>query len=138
MDEVLNEEKTNLYFPNGLYGFESFTNFTLAPSEVESILRLQSDEDDALSFFLVDPFLFFNTYEIDVDDDTVALLEIDNPEDVYVLAIITIAKVKPAVVTANLQGPVVINRKNNKACQIVLLDTKWKTKHNIFESGENG
>ncbi len=138
MDEVLNEEKTKINFPQGLYGFEGFTDFTLSLSEVESILRLQSDEDSGLSFFMIDPFLFFNTYEIDVDDETVAILDIDNPEDVYVLAIITIAQVKPAIVTANLQGPVVINRKNKKARQIVLLDTKWKTKHNLFDNGENG
>ncbi len=138
MDEVLKEEKTKIIFPNGLYGFEGFTDFTLLPSEVDSILRLQSDVDNGLAFFLVDPFLFFSEYEIDVDDETVELLEIDNPEDVYVLAIITIAKTKPAVVTANLQGPVVINRKNKKARQIVLLDTKWKTKHNLFETGESG
>ncbi len=134
MEEVLNDEKTLIHFPQGLYGFESFTNFSLSPSEIDSLLRLQSDEDANLSFYLVDPFLFFPEYEIDVDDDTVKLLDIDNPEEVYVLAIITIAKAKPAVVTANLQGPVVINRKNKKARQIVVLDPKWKTKHDLFES----
>ncbi len=134
MDEVLNEQKTNIHFPNGLYGFEDYADFTLFPAEIESLLRLQSEKDNNVSFLLIDPFVFFPEYEIDVDDETVALLEIDNPEEVYVLAIITIAKAKPAIVTANLQGPVVINKKNKKARQIVLLDTKWKTKHNLFEN----
>ncbi len=134
MDEVLKEQRTKIHFPQGLYGFNSYTDFSLFPAEVDQLLRLQADEDEGLSFLLIDPFVFFNEYEIDVDDETVEILEIDNPEDVYVLAIITIAKTKPAIVTANLQGPVVINRKNKKARQIVLLDTKWKTKHNLFEN----
>ncbi len=138
MDEVLNEVKTTVHFPSGLYGFESYSDFSLFPAEIDSLLRLQSEENDDLSFLLIDPFSFFPEYEIDVDDETVGLLEIDNPEDVYVLAIITIVKSKPAVVTANLQGPVVINKKNKKARQIVLLDTRWKTKHNLFENNENG
>ncbi len=134
MDEVLNEVKTKVHFPNGLYGFEAYNDFSLFPAEIDSLLRLQSEDNNDLAFLLIDPFMFFSEYEIDVDDDTVAMLEIDNPEDVYVLAIITIVKSMPAIVTANLQGPVIINRKNKKARQIVLLDPRWKTKHNLFEN----
>ena len=132
MDEI-KEKKTKLHFSHGLYGFETNTEFELFPAEVEPLLRMQSTENKNLSFLLVDPFVFFDDYELDVDDDTLTLLEVEDAEDLFILALITISKTTPAVVTANLQGPVVINSKNKKAKQIVLVDTEWKTKHNLFE-----
>ncbi len=134
MQEVVKEQKMKIVFSQGLYGFEDYNDFSLFPSEYEGLLRLESESDKNLAFFLVDPFLFFSTYEIDVDDDTVKDLDITNPNDVMVLTLITISKTVPASVTTNLQGPIVINRKNNKAKQIVLVDTDWKTKHNLFEN----
>jgi flagellar assembly factor FliW len=35
--------------------------------------------------------------------------------------------------TANLQGPLVINRERRIGKQAVLADSRWKTKHNIME-----
>ncbi len=136
MDEI-KEKKTTLHFPHGLYGFESYTEFELFPAEVDPLLRMQSTENKDLSFLLVDPFVFFDDYEFDVDDDTLTLLEVEDAEDLFILALITISKTTPAIVTANLQGPVVINSKNKKAKQIVLVDTEWKTKHNLFEKNKS-
>ena len=132
--EELKEQKTTLHFPQGLYGFETFTKFDLFPAEVEPLLRMQSTESKDLSFLLVDPFLFFEDYELDIDDDTLDLLEIEEADDIHILTLITISKTVPANVTTNLQGPIVINSKNKKARQIVLIDTEYKTKHNLFDN----
>ena len=131
------EKKTKLHFPHGLYGFEGYTDFELFPAEVDPLLRMQSIENKDLCFLLVDPFTFFEDYEFDVDDDTLNLLEIENADDIFTLALITISKSSPAVVTANLQGPIVINNSNKKAKQIVLVDTEWKTKHDLFAKNKS-
>ncbi len=34
--------------------------------------------------------------------------------------------------TANLQGPIVINRENMEAGQVILTDPRWKTKHDVL------
>ena len=34
-------------------------------------------------------------------------------------------------VTANLQGPLIVNRENNEAMQAILTDTRWQTKHDL-------
>jgi flagellar assembly factor FliW len=34
--------------------------------------------------------------------------------------------------TANLQGPLVINKEKMKGIQAVLSDARWKTKHDII------
>lgn len=132
MDNVFNDEKPQILFPQGLYGFEEYTNFILQDSECEPFMWLQSEQESSLAFLVVDPFLFFPDYEIDVDDKSLKELGITKPEDVYVLSIITISKTRPLGITANLQGPVVINKKNNKARQVVLLDSKWRTKHDLL------
>ncbi|MFI3257557.1 MAG: flagellar assembly protein FliW [Spirochaetales bacterium] len=137
MENILKNTDTPICFAQGLYGFENFTKFMLADSEYAPLMWLQSQEEKALAFLTVDPFLFFPQYEIDVDDETVEELDIANPEDVYVLAIVTVSKTTPVAITANLQGPIVINRKNNKARQIVLADRKWRTKHDLFEQKPN-
>ena len=98
---------------------------------------MQSIENKDLSFLLVDPFVFFDDYEVDVDDDTLNLLEIEDADDLFILALITISKTTPAVVTANLQGPIVINNVNKKAKQIVLIDTEWQTKHDLFAKNKS-
>ncbi len=133
MEKNVKDRIMKIKFPQGLYGFEEYKDFILLPSEYEPLLRLESEKDKNLAFFLVDPFLFFPMYEIDVDDATVAELGIENPNDVMVLTLITISKSLPVHVTANLQGPVVINQKSSQAKQIVLVDTHWKTKHDLFE-----
>ena len=37
-------------------------------------------------------------------------------------------------VTANLQGPLVINRTNNQCMQVILGSNKWTTKHDIMKA----
>ena len=37
-------------------------------------------------------------------------------------------------VTANLQGPLIINKKNRRCMQAILEGTRWTTKHNIIEA----
>ena len=37
-------------------------------------------------------------------------------------------------ITANFQGPLVINKVNKKCMQVILNDNRWSTKVNIIES----
>ncbi len=117
--------------PHGLFGFEDRTKFTLTESDYEPFMWLQSDEEKALAFLVVDPFIFRPDYEIDVDDSSLADIDITDPAEVIVMTIVTIPG-NGQPVTANLQGPLVINKSNGKAKQIVLSDQKWCTKHDIL------
>jgi len=129
MDENINQ---SLVFPKGLFGFENYTQFKLFESEYEPFLWLQSTEKKDLEFLVVDPFLICSDYEIDIDDAVLSEIDVLSPADVFVLAIMTVPA-DGSPVTANLQGPIVVNKKNNKCIQVVLTDPKWRTKHNILE-----
>ncbi len=126
------EEKQIINFVNGLYGFEEYHRFAIIEAEYQPFYWLQSLDESNLAFIIVDPFLIVNDYELDIDDNALSEIGIDSPEDVVLFAIITIPADGSAV-TANLQGPIVINRKNNIALQVILSDSKWTTKHNIIK-----
>ena len=123
-------EAVKIDFPNGLFGFESFTKFSLIEAEYKPFYWLQSEQDKTLSFLVVDPFIFFDDYELDIDDNSLKSIEVKTPADVVVLTIITIPG-SNGKITANLQGPLIINKTNNLGMQFVLSDLKWTTKHEL-------
>jgi flagellar assembly factor FliW len=136
MGTVSVEDSRILDFPNGLFGFEDYHRYALINSEYEPFMYLQSLDVSTLSFLLVDPFIIASDYELDIDDKTLSEIGITSPADVVVFAVVTVP-VAAGSVTANLQGPLVINRKNNKAMQAILSNSKWTTKHNIIKAIEN-
>lgn len=117
--------------PEGLFGFEDYTCFQLEKSEYEPFLWLRSEEMKTLSFLVIDPFIFKQDYEIDVDDEALKEIGIESPSEVTVMVIVTLPSDKGPV-TANLQGPLIINKKTGVAKQVVLGDSRWNTKHDIL------
>lgn len=120
-------------FPFGLYGFESYHRYALIEAEYKPFVWMQSLDEANLAFLLVDPFIIVDDYELDVDDKTLSEIGVDSPADVVVFSIVTVPS-DGGPVTANLQGPVVINRQNNNALQVILSDVKWTTKYNIVKA----
>ena len=56
-----------------------------------------------------------------------------SPEDLIVMAVVTVPSDGSAV-TANLQGPLVINKKNKLCVQVILSDGRWTTKYAILDA----
>ena len=121
-------ETVKIDFPQGLFGFENCKKFTLTESEYKPFCWLQSEDDKTLSFLVVNPFIFFDDYELDIDDASLQSIDVKTPGDVVVLTIITIPG-NGEKLTANLQGPLVINKINNTGMQVILSDPNWTTKH---------
>lgn len=119
--------------PEGLFGFEKFTQYALVDSDYEPFLWLQSCEEPSLAFLIVDPFLISSDYETDIDDDYLSRIDAARPEDIIVMTIVTVPH-DGGVITANFQGPLVINKKNRKCVQAILSDNRWSTKVNIAEA----
>ena len=119
--------------PDGLFGFESYTKYALVDSDYEPFLWLQSCQDPNLAFLIVDPFLISSDYETDIDDDYLAKIGITKPEDIIIMTIVTVPH-DGSPITANFQGPLVINKVNKKCVQAILSDNRWSTKVNIVEA----
>ncbi|GHV19714.1 flagellar assembly factor FliW [Spirochaetia bacterium] len=124
--------RQRLFFPQGLFGFESLKDYILLDAEQQPYYWLQSMESAATAFILISPFLFRPDYVLDINDAELAEIGISSPEAALIFSIVTVPADDSAV-TANLQGPIVINTETRMAKQIILGDTKWKTKHDIMQ-----
>lgn len=130
MGNVSIVEKQIIHLDAGFLGFPEFHDFALIDAHQKPFVWVQCVEDVNLAFLAVDPFLFRADYEINIDDADIASLGVESPSDVLVFALVTIPP-DGSPVTANLQGPLVINKRNNKAMQVVHPDPRWNTKHDI-------
>ncbi|TDO16031.1 flagellar assembly factor FliW [Bacillus subtilis] len=125
------KEEQIILFEKGIPGFLEEKQFVILPlSEDSPFVVLQSVTSENLAFIVVSPFIFFKNYEFDLDESTAELLDIDNIEDVEVMTILTMAEPFEKS-TANLLAPIIVNRKNMMAKQVVLHDSSYTTKHPI-------
>ena len=131
--EIEVDENRIIHFKNGIPAFEEEHEFIILPYDEESpYYFMQSLNKSSLAFLLTIPEIFFPDYSAEIDDDTVAELEIKNIEKILVYAMITIPNGSVRYMTANLLAPLVINIENMQAKQIVMEKSNYTTKHRLF------
>jgi flagellar assembly factor FliW len=112
-----------LTFAAGIPGFPEAKQFALVwwGEEDGPFSILTCVDDSKLEFLVVPPHSFFPDYVFELDDDTAERLSIDSIEDAIVLVIVTVGN-DATEATANLLGPIVVNRHTRQAAQVVLTD----------------
>jgi flagellar assembly factor FliW len=125
------DERQKITFPDGLFGFESFKEYVLFDAERQPFYWLQSIDLEGVAFVLINPFLFRPDYEVNIDNEELLEIGIAEPEKALILSIVTIPA-DGGPMTANLQGPLVINRDTRCGKQAVLTDLRWKLKHDVI------
>lgn len=124
-----------LRFEKGIPGFADEKKFILLPlSDKHTYSIMQSVIHPYIAFVVTNPFNFFHEYDFQLEDLIVEELEMKSEEEVNVFTILTVADPFKNT-TANLQAPIIINKSNRKAKQVILNDGKYKTKHPIFPKG---
>lgn len=110
-------------FPEGLPGFPEAHHFRLELLEegLEPFRALRSADLPGLEFVVVPPGEVFSNYVIDIPEPDVERLGLESAEDAVVLAIVTVARPP----TANLLGPLVVNRRTFQARQVVLANSAY-------------
>ena len=125
-----------LTFPGGLPGFSDVRRFVLVRLGDElspfSVLRSLDDGVD-VEFVVTHPGLFFPDYEPEIDDDTANRLELTSADDALLLVIVTVAD-PVADSTANLLGPIVVNRHTRVAAQAVLGSSGYATREALVRT----
>jgi len=129
--EIEIDERQKVSFPSGILGFEKFTQYALLDAKQKPFFCLQSLEVPELAFILIDPFLFRPDYSLDVGDENLADIGLKGPDDAVVFAIVT-APADGSPITANLMGPLIVNKANRLGMQAVLSDPRWHVKHDIM------
>ena len=130
--EIEVSEKQKIYFPEGLIGFEDIRHYYLLDSKEGPFYWLQSEEHPQLAFLLIDPRVFMESYELSVKKSELAALELASEEDLLDFAIVTVPE-DPSKISANLMGPIVINRKTRTARQVISENDEYDVKHYILK-----
>ena len=112
-------------FPGGLYGFPECRAFALLPTPREGIFWLQSTDFSALSFILVDPFVYFPGYHIELADADILRLGTSEAQHILVLAVVTMPGEPGGMCTANLHAPVLFNINDRHAHQSIRPDDAY-------------
>lgn len=123
-----------LIFPDGPLGFPDCTRFTFIDEERAAPFRmLQSLDNPALAFVVVDPLMARPDFQFDVTVDDLKLIKADNTDKLLVYAIVTMNR-NIHEVTINLQGPLVINPSQKLGHQFVLIDTDYTTREKLLQN----
>jgi flagellar assembly factor FliW len=115
-------------FPNGILGFPSSTEFTLAAAEIPGFYWMQASNPGTLAFLLVDPFRLLDDFSVDLPDTELVHLETNHAPDVGVMAIVTLPASSNATPTANLQGIVAFNFSKRIGRQVIIQDSPYGTR----------
>lgn len=121
-------------FEEGLLGFGDYHRYViLNASEKNSPFRwLQCLDDGNLAFVIIEPLNFMFEYDIEVSDSDQEFIGLTRGEDAILYAIVSIPA-NPQNMTANLQGPLLINVVNRKGRQIISSNPKHQIKTKILD-----
>jgi len=129
-------ENQKVTIPQGLYGFEEYKEYVILDAEHQPFIWLQSVDAQEIAFILINPFLFRKDYEININNEEQNEIDLTSADKALIFVIVTIPQ-DGGPMTANLQGPIVINKENMKGMQAVLTDVKWRTRHDIVAELSN-
>lgn len=122
-------------FPTGLLGFSSYRRFVLLQPDDDGVFFwLQSIEAPDLAFVVTDPALWVEGYEATIRREQMEALALEKLEDAQVFVIVN---KYGSSLTANLQGPLVVNVHSRNGMQLVLADKRWTTRHEIVKVAES-
>lgn len=125
-------ERQVITFPVGIFGFEKLHEYALLDAVQQGFYWLQSIAEPEIAFIMLNPYDLRHDYVLEVPDEDLQSVEYENDEDILVFAIVTIPE-DESKISANLQGPIIINRATQLGRQSISLDPRWKTKHLILE-----
>lgn len=120
MGEQMVLKNGSVVFEKGLPGFDGLKNFELVALEQVGFFNLSSSEQENISLLLIDPYIYFPNYEIEIDDSTTERLNIKDVSDVLVLSVVTLND-DVEKITLNLRAPIIVNLTTGK-CEQVILD----------------
>jgi len=129
--EIEIAEDKILSFPEGLYGFENESGFTLLPFDpnIDCPLEwMQSLTTPRLAFVVTDPLLFHPDYRWTLTAEEKRQLEIKAGDEIATRVIVTIPEVYTQM-TANFIAPLIINLDKRRVKQVVLTTVEYDTRH---------
>lgn len=130
------DQERVIVFGRGILGFPRYTRYVLIQPEPDSTFYwLQSIETADLAFVVTDPLLFVPDYQVPLREETRQDIGLADLSEASVLVIVN--KVGD-MLTANMQGPLVIHANTRAAAQVVISERKYQTRHPILQLQRSG
>jgi flagellar assembly factor FliW len=126
-DKVIQTEKPVL-------GFEHLRRYCLVDvEELRPFMWFQAVDDPTVAFLIVNPKVFYPDYRIEVNSKEIAELQVRQVEAVETYVIVTVPD-DPNEMSVNLQGPILINTENNRAKQLILVNSEYRIVHRVMDT----
>lgn len=131
----ISEEKI-VTFQEGIIGFPEMKRFALLHDEERGsgagVRFLQSLDEPGFAMPVMDPLAVKPDYDPEVDDELLASAGRITEENLLVLVTVSI----PGDLTqmsVNLQGPIIINIDEHKACQLIVENNSYPVKFPVYD-----
>ena len=119
-------------FPDGLLGFPDCRRFIIVQNPSGGPFQwLQSIDEPGLAFVVAEPMEFFENYDVPAKAAELESIGLSVIDDAVVLVLLVVPS-DPTLITANLQGPIVINPEARLGKQLVLQVPEYTTSRPIF------
>ena len=112
-------EEQMIRIKGGLLGFTNLSKYIIIHHHDHGpFVWLQSLEREELAFPLIDPHLIYPDYLLEISREDADEIGIENEDDVQIFVLVAVRSGDRRM-QLNMQGPLIVNRKNNLAMQFV-------------------
>ena len=121
-------------FPEGILGFDFIKKFVILDTEDEGspFKWMQAFDEKDLAFVIIRPVDFMEKYDLLISQSDLETVKAESVGDLLVFAIVTIPE-NPEKMTANLQGPIIINVEKKLGMQAISMSERYGVRHNILD-----
>lgn len=123
-------------FPGGIIGFPDMKNFTLLHDEEQGVSAgirwLQSLEEPGFAMPVMDPLVVKEDYNPEIDDELLKGIGEITADNLLVLVTVRVPS-DLTQMSVNLQGPIIVNVDERKACQIIVDTDAYPVRFPVYE-----
>jgi flagellar assembly factor FliW len=133
LGEIAVSEDQIFDMPAGMIGFPHLHRFALIPFADKDVpfFWWQSLDEASLCFILIEASLVCPDYHVIATTGDLAEIELSDAREGQIFVVVTVPE-NPREMTVNLMGPLVVNQSAGKAEQLVLMDSRYTTKHRLL------
>lgn len=136
-NKILNDKTVSgeIYFEEGLFGFESYKRFFPVAVEEgsDAVLNLYSAEEEGVSFTLMNPFVLKEDYHPQISMEELKILGEVHDELDYSWYVICVLRNPLEKSSVNFRCPIVVNVLTRKAKQVILDNREYGFRQTLEE-----
>ncbi len=128
-------EETLIFIPGGVVGFPEEERFVILEHK-EPFCWLHSIDNPNLAFVVIDGAEFGAEYNFSLPYEE-SKIQLKKEDESATLVIVTFRNA-PAMTTANLKAPLVVNLRNRRGMQLILDDHRFSTRTPLWQDESGG